>query len=132
MTALFDRLRGWSWRGWAFALIVALVISLVIGLAALLAPMLILICFVLGFFLPLLRYASGIGALGSSIAFLVSVCHNNWSAAGVSLLILIVCVIVVRLTEFIGYKTGFAGPSDPYAWWYRKTGSTVTFRRPKL
>ena len=24
------------------------------------------------------------------------------------------------LVEFIGYKTGFAGPSDPYAWWYRK------------
>jgi hypothetical protein len=65
LTALFDRLRGWSWRGWAFALIVALGISLVIGLAALPAPLFILKCFVFMFFLPVLRYGSGIVMLGS-------------------------------------------------------------------
>ena len=120
MTALFDRLRGWGWRGWAFALIVALGISLVIGLAALIAPVLILTCFVFMLFLPLLRYAFGIVAIGSSIAFLVNVYHHHWRWAGESLLLLIVCCIVVGLTEYIGYETGFAGPSDPYAWWYRK------------
>jgi hypothetical protein len=102
MTALLDRLRGWGWRGWVFALSVALLI----GLAALLAPLYILICFVVMFFLPVLRYGSGIVMLGPSIAFLASVYHNEWSWAGASLLVLMVSSIVAGLAEYIGYKTG--------------------------
>ena len=123
MTALFDRLRGWGWRGWAVALIVVLGISLAIGLAGLLAPLVIVGCFVIALFLPVLRFLSAIVMFGSSIFLLANVYHNHWSWAGVSLLVLIVSCVVAGLVELIGYQTGFAGPSDPYAWWYRKDRS---------
>ena len=119
MTALFDRLREWGWPRWAFVLIVALYI----GLIVLIAPVCILIVAVVMLFLPLLRGFAAFVMIGSSVFFLGSLYRYNWSGAGTSLLVLIVSVILGCFVEYMGYTTGFAGPSDPYPWWYRKDRS---------
>jgi len=43
--------------------------------------------------------------------------------AGGSLLVLIVVCIVAAFVEYMGYRADFAGPGDPYPWWYRKDRS---------